>query len=195
MSAHEFDPAVRAALARWPDVPAVAGWLSLTARGQWRLQGEPIGNAAIVEFIGRNYAADAQGRWFFQNGPQRVYVALELTPWIYRLQPDGMVTHTGRCPKLLRAAALLDDGRMAIDTDLGAGAIDDRDAGALAAALVDAAGVPFDDPALSAWLAGGDQAWLDADRLKLAGGRVPVERRAEAALEARFGFVRRPRAD
>ena len=33
----------------------------------------------------RNYAADADGQWFFQNGPQRVYVELGYTPWIVRL--------------------------------------------------------------------------------------------------------------
>lgn len=195
MTAPDFDPAVLAALARWPAVPAVAGWLSLTARGQWRLRGEPIGNAAIAAFIGRNYAADAQGRWFFQNGPQRVYVALELTPWVYRFQPDGVVTHTGHRPQALRAALLLDDGRMLIDTDLGAGVIDDRDTAALTTALMDAAGAPIDDEALSGWLAGAGDAWLDAARLALAGGRVPVARSAVAALEARFGFVRRPVVD
>jgi hypothetical protein len=59
-----MDPLVLAALAKWPDVPAVTGWLSLTARGDWRLRGEPIGNDAIRAFIGRNYASDAQGRWY-----------------------------------------------------------------------------------------------------------------------------------
>ncbi len=195
MSAPEFDSAVLAALARWPAVPAVAGWLSLTARGQWRLRGEPIGNAAIAAFIGRNYAGDGQGRWFFQNGPQRVYVALEVTPWVYRLQPDGVVTHSGRRPRALHAALLLDDGRMVIDTDLGAGVIDDRDTAALTKALVDPAGAPLGDAALSDWLAGDDRAWLDAVGLALAGGRVPVERSVAAALEARFGFVRQPVVD
>ncbi|MGB3277244.1 MAG: DUF2946 family protein, partial [Castellaniella sp.] len=30
-----MDDQVLAAMARWPNVPAVHGWLSLTARGQW----------------------------------------------------------------------------------------------------------------------------------------------------------------
>lgn len=80
-----MDETVLAAMARWPDVPHVYGWLSLTARGQWRMRGEPIANAAIRDFIGRNYGCDEDGRWFFQNGPQRVYVTLELTPWVYRV--------------------------------------------------------------------------------------------------------------
>ena len=83
-----MDPSVLAAIAKWPGVPDVFGWLSLTARGEWRMRGEPIANPAICEFIGRNYAADEGGRWYFHSGPQRVYVTLELAPWVYRMQPD-----------------------------------------------------------------------------------------------------------
>src|SRR5690606_13516547 len=86
-----MDEQVLRAMARWPDVPAVHGWLRLGRRGQWflidrnspgfdeRLHGEgsPIGNEQINEFIGRNYQAEADGRWYWQNGPQRVYVDLE----------------------------------------------------------------------------------------------------------------------
>ena len=75
-----MDEIVKAAMARWPNVPAVYGWLELTARGEWRIKGEPIDNAAIRDFIARNYAHDGRGNWFFQNGPQRVFVSLEATP-------------------------------------------------------------------------------------------------------------------
>jgi hypothetical protein len=64
---------------KWPKVPAVYGWLSLTARGEWKVKGEPIDNESICDFIGRNYTNDGSGNWFFQNGPQRVYVSLEAT--------------------------------------------------------------------------------------------------------------------
>ena len=84
-----MDPTVVAALAKWPDVPAVYGWLGLTARGEWRLQGQPIGNAALREFIGRNYAGDERGRWYFQNGPQRVFVTLEAAPWVWQVAQDA----------------------------------------------------------------------------------------------------------
>src|SRR3546814_756452 len=95
-----MDENVIAAMARWPDVPDVFGWLSLTERGQWRLhpQGDallPVGVAGngcspgqaitsppILHFIDRNYAADTHGRWYFQNGPQRVYVRLDAAPSI-----------------------------------------------------------------------------------------------------------------
>ena len=91
-----MDDIVRAALAKWPNVPAVYGWLSLDRRGNWRLKDERIGNAALRGFIARNYESDTQGRWYFQNGPQRVYLNLEATPFIARTDPlEGLVLHTG----------------------------------------------------------------------------------------------------
>ena len=36
-----MDPSVLNALERWPEVPAVYGWLSLSARGDWRLHELP----------------------------------------------------------------------------------------------------------------------------------------------------------
>jgi hypothetical protein len=44
----------------------------------------------------RNYAVDERGCWYFQNGPQRVYVQLEATPYIVRTDPAaGWLLHTG----------------------------------------------------------------------------------------------------
>ena len=79
------DEIVLRGMAKWPNVPAVYGWLSLDRRGNWRIKGERIANAGISAFIGRNYGQDNEGRWFFQNGPQRVYVALDYTPFVYRI--------------------------------------------------------------------------------------------------------------
>ncbi|NLP62106.1 DUF2946 family protein [Paraburkholderia sacchari] len=99
-----MDDIVKQALARWPNVPHCTGWLLLDARGHWRLrdeadqaQGAPgsqIRHEALIGFINRNYARDAKGQWFFQNGPQRVYVELEYTPWVVRLASakDGALT-------------------------------------------------------------------------------------------------------
>ena len=67
-----MDEIVARSLAKWPNVPAVYGWLELDRRGNWLIKGERIGNVALREFIARNYDADERGRWFFQNGPQRV---------------------------------------------------------------------------------------------------------------------------
>lgn len=90
-----MDDIVRAALAKWPNVPACTGWLLLDRRGQWRMRdegaqargelGTPIRHAALIGFIERNYECDEHGRWFFQNGPQRVFVELAYTPWVVRL--------------------------------------------------------------------------------------------------------------
>ncbi|RAC61933.1 DUF2946 family protein, partial [Burkholderia multivorans] len=104
-----MDDIVKQALAKWPNVPHCTGWLLLDRRGTWRLRdeaaqaagelGSPIRHAALIAFIGRNYECDAHGQWFFQNGPQRVYVELAYTPWIVRLaERDGQLSltdHTG----------------------------------------------------------------------------------------------------
>ena len=106
-----MDDIVKQAMAKWPNVPDCYGWLGLDARGDWYMRddatqaagpfpaskGSRLRHDKLIEFIARNYDADEQGRWFFQNGPQRVYVELESTPYIARLSPDQTVaTHTGR---------------------------------------------------------------------------------------------------
>jgi len=184
-----MDASVLAAIARWPNVPDVYGWLGLTARGQWRLQGEPIGNWAINEFIGRNYAADARGCWFFQNGPQRVFVALELAPWVLRVQPDGSLrTHTGLVPQRLLGAALVDGSAFVLHTDLGAGNVDDRDAGAFLPAVVDEHG----RPAEAHLLAARRPLFVAAARCRLGGSLVPLQAMTLSQAEAAFGFRRQP---
>ncbi|VVD30147.1 DUF2946 family protein [Paraburkholderia dioscoreae] len=94
-----MDDIVRQALAKWPNVPSCTGWLMLDRRGNWRLRdeaaqasgspGTPIRHEALLGFINRNYDADERGQWFFQNGPQRVYVELGYTPWVVRLSADA----------------------------------------------------------------------------------------------------------
>jgi hypothetical protein len=94
-----MDEIVKAALQKWPMVPHCYGWLALDARGDWylrdeqaqaaapfpQLKGSRIEHAGLLAFIQRNYEADARGCWYFQNGPQRVYVELEAAPWVFRL--------------------------------------------------------------------------------------------------------------
>ncbi|CAH2926916.1 MAG: hypothetical protein CPSOU_5077 [uncultured Paraburkholderia sp.] len=90
-----MDDIVKQALAKWPNVPSCTGWLMLDRRGQWRMRDEaaqasgssgvPIRHEALLGFINRNYECDERGQWFFQNGPQRVYVELGYTPWVVRL--------------------------------------------------------------------------------------------------------------
>lgn len=146
-----MDAIVEAALKKWPNVPHCYGWLALDARGDWYMRDERIQQAGpfptvkgsridhdkLRAFIERNYAADAAGCWFFQNGPQRVYVELESAPWIWRLQPDGTVlSHTGRAA-IVDSAWLDEAGRLYLHADLGLGLVHTADM-ALAAEAVDA---------------------------------------------------------
>ena len=149
-----MDDIVAAALRKWPHVPHVHGWLGLDARGQWWLRdaavqaagpfpasrGSVVDHRRLADFIGRNYAADANGDWYFQNGPQRVYVELEAAPWVWRLEPAaGGVTlraHTGAGAS--RRSVWLDErGRLFVDTDLGFGLVHTLDTG-IAAHAIDA---------------------------------------------------------
>jgi hypothetical protein len=190
-----MDESVLAAIAKWPNVPAVFGWLSLTARGEWRLRDEPIANAALREFIGRNFAADEQGRWFFQNGPQRVYVQLELAPWVFRVQRDGALrTHTGVAPSKIRKAAIVNGSMFVLLTDLGAGNIDDRDAALFLAALTKASGRPLDEGDLERALRGDLGAAVCPSRCGLPGAPVPLARLSQAQLALEYGFEPQPQA-
>lgn len=138
---HGMDDIVRQALVKWPNVPDCYGWLGLDARGRWYLRddaaqaagafpqskGELLLHEKLIAFIERNYEADTQGRWFFQNGPQRVYVELENTPWIWRTEPDGgLRSHTGQIAAA--TACLLDGaGQVYFATELGLGLVHSLD--------------------------------------------------------------------
>ncbi|HJY77820.1 MAG TPA: DUF2946 family protein [Burkholderiales bacterium] len=126
-----MDEIVARSLAKWPNVPAVYGWLSLDRRGNWLIKGQKISNAALREFIARNYEADARGRWYFQNGPQRVFVSLAYTPLVVRYEGEGLVDHCGR--PFLPAEALEDDEGSVLFAGAGTVALlDDRDLGRFA---------------------------------------------------------------
>lgn len=150
-----MDDIVKQAMAKWPNVPDCYGWLGLDARGNWYMRDDqaqaagPFAGSAktakgsllrhdkLIDFIQRNYGADAQGRWFFQNGPQRVFVELEATPWIWRIQPDFTVlTHTGQVAQV-RQCLMDEAGRVYLLTDLGFGLVHTQDV-ALAADAVHA---------------------------------------------------------
>lgn len=128
-----MDSVVARAMAKWPNVPAVYGWLSLDRRGNWRIKGERIINAALREFIGRNYEADSAGRWYFQNGPQRVYVTLAYTPLVVHYEGDDLVDHCGR-PFAARTLYLDDAGSVLVAGERGIALLDDRDLGRFAEA-------------------------------------------------------------
>jgi len=121
-----MDEIVVRSLAKWPNVPAVYGWLDLDRRGNWLIKGERIGNVALREFIARNYAADDRGRWFFQNGPQRVYVRLAYTPLVVHFEGDALFDHCGR-PFKGGTANQDDEGSVLIEGEGSVALLDDRD--------------------------------------------------------------------
>ena len=191
-----MDDIVKAAIAKWPNVPAVFGWLSLNGRGDWRIKDDPIENEAINEFIGRNYMNDGCGNWFFQNGPQRVYVSLEIAPWVYRLDEfKRLATHTGTHPRELRQAFADENGRLYFETELGPGVLDDRDTLAFSERIVNEEGEVLDDKALSEWSAGQISAELKTEGLHVNhDSHVPIERIKSARVPEVLGFMRKPQS-
>jgi len=132
-----MDDIVRQAMAKWPRVPHCHGWLGLDARGGWYMRddraqaagpfplskGSLLRHDKLIAFIHRNYECDDQGQWYFQNGPQRVYVELEAAPWIWRLdEQGGLSTHTGRAATA-KGAYVDEAGRLYVDSDLGLGLV------------------------------------------------------------------------
>ena len=132
-----MDDIVHQALAKWPNVPHCYGWLGLDARGSWymrddrvqaagafpRSKGSLLKHEKLIDFIHRNYESDDRGCWFFQNGPQRVYVELESAPWVWRLGEGLSVTsHSGRVATA-RSCVLDEQGRLYLGTDIGFGLI------------------------------------------------------------------------
>jgi hypothetical protein len=75
-----------------------------------QLPGNVIQHAALNEFIGRNYAHDSLGRYFFQNGPQRVFITLDATPWIARMIPsEGAYRLLTQCGTEMKPHSALSD--------------------------------------------------------------------------------------
>jgi hypothetical protein len=188
------DEIVIRGMLRWPNVPAVYGWLTLDRRGNWMIKTvgarfERISNPAVIEFIGRNYACDEEGRWYFQNGPQRVFACLEYTPWIYRTDDagGGFVAHTGDAPRALRALFVDDAGGLLLQTEQGIGAILDRDLPVVIERLRDEAGRPV-EPLLERLARAADA----RDHVALDGSRLPIASIRAAEVARRFGFVPSP---
>lgn len=183
-----MDDIVKQALAKWPNVPHCTGWLLLDRRGDWRMRddaaqaagelGSPIRHAALASFIARNYECDEHGQWFFQNGPQRVYVELAYTPWIVRLaERDGQLVLTDQTGQPFEPAeAWLDDTGGVLFRDAGTppriASLHDHDLGLFA-----------------------DHADLDAAPPVLrwrSGTALPLGTVSSAYVPARFGFVASP---
>jgi hypothetical protein len=154
-----MDDIVRQAIAKWPNVPHCYGWLGLDARGNWYMRddraqaagpfsvskGSVLRHEKLVEFIHRNYEHDDLGQWFFQNGPQRVYVELECAPFVWRLGADVSVcSHSGRVAETVRGCVVDESGRVYLDTELGFGIVHTLDVVVAADAIEQGRWVPTD---------------------------------------------------
>ena len=158
-----MDEIVKAALLKWPNVPHCYGWLALDARGDWymrddriqhsgpfpQVKGSRIEHEMLLAFIQRNYGHDEAGAWFFQNGPQRVYVELEAAPWVWRVEIDAaglhVHSHTG-LPAQVQASWLDENGRLFLATDIGLGLVHTMDMGLAAQAVDNGAWQPAEMP-------------------------------------------------
>lgn len=157
-----MDEMVRKAMQKWPNVPHCYGWLALDARGHWRMRddhaqqhnlpGDRIAHPALLAFIARNYGHNGQGAWYFQNGPQRVYVDLEAAPFIVRTDPaQGLTLHTGEALSAPASAWLTDTGRLYLQQDHLLALMDDRDM-AVCLACLHINGQPASDEAVMDWI-------------------------------------------
>ncbi len=187
-----MEPWVERALAKWPNVPALFGWLSLDRRGRWLIRGQIITRPQIIETINRNYAADDHGRWYFQNGPQRGYMALDYAPWILRVSPDAdkLETHTGLPVRHIRQALLDEHGSLLLVTEHGPGLLADNELD-WAMQRLRCSDVPVDEESLAGALALPDGAPTSLV-LELEDTSMPVIRMNEATVPSALGFERDP---
>ncbi len=192
-----MDEIVLRGIAKWPNVPAVFGWLSLNRRGQWLIKGDLISNPGLIAYIGRNYDHDEGGRWFFQNGPQRVFVAPDYTPLIYRIvnprrSPLALECHTGRRVDIINGGWLDEKGTLLIETEHGIGIVHDHDLGWMFAYLVDANGSLLNDDMLAKLMdllqrQRAAPLWIRFDEENL-----KIEPILSRDVPQRFGFASRP---
>ncbi len=140
-----MDDIVQQAMRKWPNVPDCYGWLGLDARGHWFMRdaqaqalgpfagttpgckGAQLQHGKLIDFIARNYAADSRGCWYFQNGPQRVFVELQATPLVWRLQPDGSVQDHTRRTASVQSCWLDEAGYLYLQSDTGFGLVESQD--------------------------------------------------------------------
>ncbi|MFT4046554.1 MAG: DUF2946 family protein [Solimonas sp.] len=188
----EMEGWVHRALERWPDVPALFGWLALDRRGRWLIRGAPITRPQIIDTINRNYAGDGYGRWYFQNGPQRGYMRLEVAPFVLRVSADGagLQTHTGLAVRRPTQAALDEEGSLIVVGEHGAGQLADHELDWALAHLAED-GHALDEARLARALArpSGGASGLT---LRIGATVLAVQRVDREQLPARFGYVLDP---
>jgi hypothetical protein len=193
-----MDEIVRQALAKWPNVPDCYGWLALDARGAFRMRdaaaqaanapGDVIRHPALLAFIYRNYLRNNDGAWYFQNGPQRVFVNLVQTPFIARTDPiHGFITHDGAAMTPIEHVWITGEGRLILGSGERIAMIDDRDL-AECLPLLRVEGEPVDDTFLLEWLSNSKSAlqFLCGESL------LPVDALYDENLGTALGFNPNP---
>ena len=132
---------------KWPNVPDVYNWLMLDERGDWRIKEEKISHKGLIDVINAHYQADDKGRWFFQNGPQRVFVTLAYTPYVLSVASHDSITYfktqTNVIIKSVDRLWIDNKDRLLVSWKNGIGLVSDRDLPLLADKLTYEA-EPFD---------------------------------------------------
>ncbi len=179
---------------RWPNVPHVHGWLRLDRRGRWLIKDEVISRPQIVDTINANYAVDERGTWYFQNGPQRGYVALDAAPLMLNAPAEGdaLSTHLGTPAGAVSRVAIDEVGGLWLLTARGPGWLADRDLDWALQRLVSDQGL-VDEARLAAVLALPPGAATGL-ALQWQGQRLALERIDEAGVPEAFDFLREPEA-
>jgi hypothetical protein len=195
---HSMDEIVLKAMAKWPNVPAVYGWLALDRRGNWLIKRETIGNDALNAFIGRNYHHDDAGCWIFQNGPQRVYIDLDYAPFVYRVTnplhaPLALATHIGDAVNTVMGTWIDEQGALLILTEHGVGVVHDQDIDPLLlASVIDTNGNVVEESAFDALVELIEQQRPLPLWLKFRESNVPLEPIHGVDVPKRFGFAPHP---
>jgi hypothetical protein len=169
-----MDEIVLRGMARWPNVPAVYGWLGLDRRGQWLIKGERIPNPLVTEFIGRNYAP------FVLRTVNRDGDPLELR------------THNGKQVSRVNGVWVDEGGVVLVDNEHGLGTVHDRDLERLVPCLVDAGARPVEEAALDGLMEALERGQPAALWLSVGGSKPKIEPIASGDVAKRFAFVAQP---
>ena len=144
-----MDDLVKQAMQKWPNVPHCFGWLGLDMRGDWYMRddqtqalgsfaqakGSKLQHAKLIEFIQRNYMVDVHGQWYFQNGPQRVFVELQSAPFVWRIRDDFSVWSSADEQQQVQHCAVDERGQVYLLTAQGLGLVHSQDVVLAAEAL------------------------------------------------------------
>ena len=102
-----------------------------------RAKGSKLLHGKLIEFIQRNYLVDEFGQWYFQNGPQRVFVELLAAPFVWRVQTDFSVWSAEGVLQDIQHCAVDEQGMVYLYSSQGLGLVHTLDVGLAADALAE----------------------------------------------------------